>query len=131
MMQPSDYGIKFVWDKWRQDTLRTQRVTFNTNNPVYFKYNIPIGSKMLVYVLGNVQQLQGMYEVTGPYKRSGDPRFDGEIPVNLVCDKTNGLSPIEIRRYVRSFNPSQEGISYLPLSKYQFDSLYNDLQNKI
>jgi hypothetical protein len=38
---------------------------FNTNNPIYFKYHIPPESKMLVYVLGAIQQLQGMYEVTG------------------------------------------------------------------
>jgi len=130
-MKDSDYGIKFVWDKWRQDPLRSQRVTFNTNNPIYSKYYIPEESKMLVYVLGTIQQLQGMYEVTGQYRRSGDPRFDGEIPVNLVCDKTNGLTPIEIKKHVRSFNPSKEGISYLPLNKNQFDMLYKDLQNKI
>jgi|GEM_PF-3439131 len=126
-MKNSYYGIKFVWDKWRQDTLRTQRVTFNTNNPIFFKYHIPPESKMLVFVLDSVQQLQGLYDVTGPYRRSGDPRFDGEIPVKLVCDKTNGLTPAEIRKHVRTFNPSQRGISYLPLTQNQFNNLYNDL----
>lgn len=126
-MKDSYYGIKFVWDKWLQDPLRTQRVTFNTNNPIYSKYLIPPESKMLVYVLGSAQQLQGMYEVTGPYRRSLDSRFDGEIPVKLVCEKTNGLTAAEVRKHVRSFNPTLEGISYLPLTQNQFNNLYSDL----
>jgi len=127
-MKDSYYGIKFVWHNWRQDSLRTQRITFNSNNNVYHENNIPIDSKMLVYVFG-INQIQGMYEVTGSYRNSGDPHFNIEISVNLVCDKINGLTVSEIKKHLRSFNPTR-GTSYLPLKKSLFDSLYYDLQKK-
>jgi len=124
----SYYGIKFVWHDWKQDPLRTQRITFNSNNDIYVENNIPISSKMLVYVFG-IHQIQGMYEVKGDYYSSGDPHFDVSIPVNLVCDKINGLTLKEIRKHLPSFNPTR-GMSYQPLKKIQFDNLYNDLQKK-
>jgi hypothetical protein len=130
-MISSYYGIKFVWDRWKADKLREERITFNSNNPIYYEYFIPKGSKMLVYVLGSVQRLQGMYEVIGDYESSGDPRFNVKVDVNLLCDKQSGLTATEIRSHLRSFNPSIEGISYLPLNKNLFDRLYNDLLNKI
>ncbi|MFD1357667.1 hypothetical protein ACFQ4X_07090 [Fictibacillus halophilus] len=129
-MKPSYHGIKFVWDRWRQDENRNSRITFNSNNNIYYEYIIPEGSKMLVYVLGRVQELQGMYEVTGPYCHSGDHRFNVEMPVNLICDKEKGLSTSEIRKYLRSFNPSKQGISYLPIKESTFNILYQALQNK-
>ena len=131
VLKPSYHGIKFVWDDWRKDNLRTQRITFNSNNRVYYDNFIPPCSKMLVYVLSPVNELQGMYEVTGSYRNSGDPKFDVEVPVSLVCDKTKGLTFTEVKKHVHNFNPFHEGVSYQPLTKSQFDKLYSDLQNKI
>lgn len=129
-MISSEYGIKFVWDQWRNDRLRDERITFNANNRVFSKYFIPIHSKMLVYVLGSVQQLQGVYEVTGDYRYSGDPRFNVELPVRLLLDKEIGLATSDIKRHISSFNPSMQGISYQAISKRIFDKLLNDLKNK-
>jgi len=129
-MKHSYYGIKFVWDKWRGDQERAKRITFNSKNPIYYEYFIPEESQMLIYVLGDVQQLQGMCVVTGPYSNSGNPRFNIKVPIDLVCDKSSGLTIPEIKKHLRMFNPHKEGISYLPIKKSIFDLLYKDLQNK-
>ncbi|WP_210367885.1 hypothetical protein [Bacillus sp. REN3] len=131
MLNKSFYGIKPVWDRYLDDQLRHERITFNLNNPIYIDYYLPIGSKMLIYVLGKVQRLIGVSEVTSDYRNSGDPRFNTEVSVKSLCEKTTGLTPIEIRKHLKTFNPHQEGISYIPIKQSIFNQLYIDLQKKL
>lgn len=108
-----NFGIKLVWPGWFEDSLADKRVGFP---PLYDqRYNIPISSKMLIYVT-DYQRIMAINKVMGTWE-DGKVKYEpsGSFPLCLPIECTlranYGLGIKEIQRIIPRFRPHQ-GLSF-------------------
>jgi hypothetical protein len=125
------FAIKLVWPGYFEDPFAYERMGFPAGSNR--KFDIPIGSKMLVYVT-EYQLIMAISKVTGTWDE-GKERYSptGSFPLCLPIEtpfkSQNGLSIREVQKIVPGFRPHQ-GLSYFPVSEAEFMEIERELYHR-
>lgn len=122
MKQQRNFIIKYVYQDWIEREDKDTEVGFNKK---YRNVNFPIGSKILIYVVG-YKIIVGAYHVTDRFYEN---RCESQHPLRLPIKKfyrieedRPAIGYDQIRKVVPGFKPN-EWISYWEITEEQYDRL--------
>lgn len=128
MKQQHNFIIKYVYQDWIEREDKDTVVGFNKK---YKSVNFPVGSKILIYVVG-YQFIVGAYHVTGQFY---EDRSESQHPLRLPIKKVYrieedrpAISYDQIRKVVPGFKPN-ELTSFWDITEEQYDKLEDMLIN--